>query len=308
MGRRRGRQESVRDLSGPGQHGKFLTPGQLDRWVFEGEKGETIIAHVVSTEFDPVLELARTGAKDDDKVLLEVDDPGNESRFSIRLPEQGQYKIRVHAFKYQGGGNYTLHVRRFQAQPLAVGKPAIGTFDREGKSYHYFAAVKDQILIPELKGASSKAWKMLDFKGREMTDWSGTVSVEDNGECCLVVSGRPDYRYDLLVREAQRHDLAVDKNLAGKLAQGEADVWSFSGKPGDFRLLEAETRGKWFRGWCTRRWTSRPKSGLRDRETGQRSSFCRSPAAEADCASRRSWAAKAGTSFMFWRKRRRRTS
>src|SRR5206468_248730 len=130
-------QESVRDLNRPGQHRAFLTTNQLDRWIFEGEKGETIIAHVVSREFDPILELARTEAKDD-KVLIEVDDPGNESRFSFRLPEKGQYKIRVHAYKYQGGGNYTLTVRRFQASPLEVGKPLIGTFDREGKSYHYF--------------------------------------------------------------------------------------------------------------------------------------------------------------------------
>ena len=91
-------QESVRDLSGSGQYSKFLTPGQLDRWVFDGDKGETIIAHVASKEFDPILELAKTG-KTDDKVLLEVDDPGNESRFSIRLPEKGQYRIRIHAFK-----------------------------------------------------------------------------------------------------------------------------------------------------------------------------------------------------------------
>ena len=54
-------QESVRELGGPGQYSKFLTPGQLDRWVFEGEKGETIIAHVASKEFDPILELAKTG-------------------------------------------------------------------------------------------------------------------------------------------------------------------------------------------------------------------------------------------------------
>jgi hypothetical protein len=236
-------QESVRDLSGPGQYSKFLTPGQLDRWVFEGEKGETIIAHVASPQFDPILELAKTGGKDDDKVLLDVDDAGNESRFSIRLPEKGQYKIRIHAFKYQGGGNYTLQVRRFQAQPLAVGKPSIGAFDREGKSYHYFPGVKDQVLIPELKGASSKAWKLLDFKGREMTDWAGTVSLEDSGECCLVVSGQPDYRYDLLVREARRQDLAAGKNLAGSLGQGELDVWSFAGKPGEFRLLEVEKEG-----------------------------------------------------------------
>lgn len=236
-------QDSVRDLRGPGHFGAFLTPGQLDRWVFEGEKGETIIAHMVSKEFDPILELARTG-KTDDKVLLEVDDPGNESRFAMRLPEKGQYKIRVHAFKYQGGGNYMLQVQRFQAQPLSVGKPVLGTFDREGKSYHYFQAVKDQILIPELKGASSEAWKILDFKGRELSNWAGTVAIEDSGECYLVVSGQPEYRYDLLVREARRQDLAQGKDLGGSLHQGELDVWSFQGKPGDFRLLEVEKKGE----------------------------------------------------------------
>jgi hypothetical protein len=236
-------QDSVRDLSGPGKYSKFLTPGQLDRWVFEGEKGETIIAHVASGEFDPVLELAKT-EKTDDKVLLEVDDPGSESRLSLRLPEKGQYKIRVHAFKYQGGGNYTLQVQRFQAKPLAVGKPLVGTFDREGKSYHHFQGEKDQILIPELKGASSEAWKVLDFKGREMTNWAGSVLVEESGECYLVASGHPEYRHDLLVREARRQDLAEGKDLAGSLQQGELDVWSFQGKAGTFRLLEVEKKGE----------------------------------------------------------------
>ena len=236
-------QESVRDLSGPGQYSKFLTPNQLDRWVFDGEKGETIIAHVVSKEFDPILELARTGAKDDDKVLLEVDDPGTESPF-LPASRKGQYKIRIHAFKYQEGGNYTLTVRRFQAKPLEVGKPLIGTFDHQGKSYHYFEAVKDQILIPRLKGASAEAWKMLDFKGREMKDWAGTVLVEDSGECCLIVSGERDYRYDLLVRVARRRELAEGKDQAASLQQGESDVLSFQGKPGDFRLLEVEKKGE----------------------------------------------------------------
>ena len=96
-------QESVRKLSGPGEHSKFLTPGQFDRWLFEGDKGETIIAHVATKEFDPILELAR-GDEKDDKVLLEVDDPGSESRFALRLPAKGKYSIRIHAFKFQGGG------------------------------------------------------------------------------------------------------------------------------------------------------------------------------------------------------------
>lgn len=236
-------QESVRDLSDPGQYSKFLSSGQLDRWVFEGEKGETIIAHVDSKEFDPVLELAKAGAKDD-KVLLEVDDPGNESRFSTRLPEKGRYEIRIHAFKHQGGGNYSLRVWRFQAKPLAVGEPLIGDFDREGNGFHYLQGVKDQILIPELKGASSEAWKVLDLKGRETKDWAGTVLIEENGECYLVVSGPPNYRYDLLVREARRLELAEGKDLEGSLQQGELAVWSFQGKPRSFRLLEVETNGK----------------------------------------------------------------
>lgn len=237
-------QESVRDLSGPGQYSKFLTANQLDRWLFEGEKGETIIAHVSSREFDPILELARGGAKED-KLLLEVDDPGNESRFSIRLPEKGKYEIRIHAFKYQGGGNYSLRVQRFQAKPLTVGKPLVGTFDRAGKSYHYFQGVKDQILIPQLKGASSsEAWSLLDFKGRPLDGWAGTVPIEDDGDCYLVVSGQPDYRYDLLVRAALQLDLGADKAPAGSLQQGELAVWNFQGKPGDFRLLEVEKKGE----------------------------------------------------------------
>jgi hypothetical protein len=236
-------QESVRDLKGAGQYNKFLTPGQLDRWVFDGEKGETIIAHVVSREFDPILELAKTGVKDDE-VLLEVDDPGNESRFAIRLPDKGPYKIRIHAYKYQGGGNYALNVQRFRAKPLTVGKPVLGAFNRAGKSFFYFPSGKDQILIPELKGASAETWTMLDWKGRPLGSWAGSVHIEEPGEGYLIVSGQPDYRYDVLLREARRRDLAEGKDVAGSLKPGEMDVWSFAGKPGDFRLLDLAKKGE----------------------------------------------------------------
>jgi hypothetical protein len=234
-------QEGTRDLTAA-QNSKFLTANQLDRWLFEGEKGEVVIAHVASKDFDPVLGLARTAAKDD-KPLLEADDPGSESRFAFRLPEKGKFEIRVNAFKFQGGGNYTLRVQRFQASPLAVGKPLVGTLDREGKGYHYFAGVKDRVLVPEVKGASSEAWKTLDSKGRETKGWGGTALVEEDGEGYVLVSGPPNQRYDLLVREARRHDLAEGTEQPGALPQGEAGVWSFTGKPGDFRLIEVEKTG-----------------------------------------------------------------
>ena len=98
------------------------------------------------------------------------------------MPDKGQFKIRVSAFKSQGGGNYTLSVRRFRAEPIAVGKAALGIFDREGKAYHFFQGTKDQTLIPELKGAASGAWVVLDPKGREMAPWAGSVHVEYAGE------------------------------------------------------------------------------------------------------------------------------
>lgn len=237
-------QESVRNLQGPGQHNAFLTHNQVDRWIFDGEKGETIVAHVVSREFDPILELVKSGEKDDEKELIQVDDPGNESRFSFRLPDQGRYKIRVHAYKFQGGGNYTLGVQRFQARPLDIGKALLGSFDRAGKGYLYFQAVKDQILIPNLKGGSAQAWKLLDRQGRELPNWAGSVHIEEPGECTLIVSGSPQHRYDLLLREARQKNLIQAKDATSKVDQGEMDVWNFVGKPGDFRLLEVDTKGQ----------------------------------------------------------------
>lgn len=235
-------QESTTDLSGSGMHSKFLTHNQLDRWLFEGEKGESVIAYVASREFDPVLELAREGAAEG-KLLKEVDDPGGESRFALRLPETGKYEIRIHAFKFQGGGNYSLNVQRFQAEPLVVGKPLVGAFDREGKGRHFFAAAKDQILVPDVKGASSDGWRMLDPKGKQMRAWAGAVHIETEGECYLIMSGPPGRRYEVHVREARQRELTIDKALTGDLKQGEMDVWSFQGKPGMFRLLEVEKDG-----------------------------------------------------------------
>lgn len=236
-------QESSRKLEGPGEHAKYLTPGQLDEWVFDAEKGETIIAHVATKEFDSILELATKGEKED-KVLFEVDDAGSNSRFSFRLPAKGEYKIRVHAFKYKGGGNYVLHVRRFQAAFLEVGKPLVGTFNREGSSHYYFRCVTDRILIVDQGGASFKSWKMLDIKGRDMANWSGAVTIEEDGEYCLEVSGHPYGRYNLLLREARRQALDEGRSVTAELGQGEMDVWSFQGRTGDFRLLEVEKKGE----------------------------------------------------------------
>jgi hypothetical protein len=233
-------QNSVTDLNRPGQHAKFLTHNQNDRWLLEGEAGETLIAHVASREFDPILELVRDGVE---KPLLEVDDPGSESRYAVRLPEKGKYEIRVHADKFQGGGNYTLQVERFRASPVKVGESVSGTFDRDGKGYHFFPGVKDRVLVPEVKGTAAEAWRALDYKGRDVRGWAETIPIEQDGEGYVIVAGRAGQRYDLVLREARRQDLVEGREQSGKLGAGEMDVWSFTGKPGEFRTWEVVKKG-----------------------------------------------------------------
>ncbi len=272
-------QEGVRKVEGAGQFDKYLTPGHLDRWIIQGEKDETLIAHVSSKQFDPILELAVPG-EEEDRVLLAVDDKGSESRFSIRLPETREYSIRVHAFKYKGGGNYSLQIRRFHAKPLTIGKTVVGTIDREGKGYRWFQGKRDQIVrvgltgtssrsweLPDgkgglgdwagaggivedgvhtigLTGTSSRSWELLDGKGRRVDDWAGAAAIEEDGVHSLVIFGDPGSRYELVVREARQNELEAGKKLAGRLNQSEMDVWSFEGKPGDFRVVSVEQQGQ----------------------------------------------------------------
>lgn len=173
-------QEDVRQIEGTGRFDKYLTPGLLDRWIIEGEKGETVIAHVLTKQFDPILELAVPGEKED-KILFTVDDKGSESRFSIRLPETGKYSIRVHAFKYKGGGNYSLQIRRFHAAPLTIGKTVVGTIDREGKDHRWFEAKRDQVVTIGLRGTSSRSWELFDGKGRRIDHWAGAAAIDEDG-------------------------------------------------------------------------------------------------------------------------------
>ncbi|MCX6880584.1 MAG: PPC domain-containing protein [Verrucomicrobia bacterium] len=236
-------QENTRQLEGPGSATKYLTPGQLDCWTFDGDQGETIAAWVATREFDPILELTLKGDKADQVVVPEVDDDGSESRFSVRLPANGRYSIRVHAFKFQGGGNYSLEVQRFQAKPVSVGKPFTGTLDHDGKAYCYVPCLKDRFLVPELKATPADAWQVRDSKGRDLTRWAGTVHTEEAGEHTLIVSGRPDQGFDLLLRDARCQDLTAGQAVTGRLQQGEMDVWSFQAKPGDFRMLEVAEQG-----------------------------------------------------------------
>jgi hypothetical protein len=234
-------QESTGEIEGDGPFTKHLTPGLMDTWSLEGKAGETIIGHLTSREFDPVLELAEPG--EDGKVLLSVDDKGSESRFVMRLPAAGKYVIRVHAYKFKGGGNYTLRVRRFQASALAVGKESVGAFDRAGRGHHWFVAKRGQVLSVGFKGGASRGWEMLDPKGRRIRGWNYSVKIEDDGEHSLVISGSAEGKYELTVHEARQVGIESIVERVGKMADDTVEVLSFDVKPGEFRMVRVEHEG-----------------------------------------------------------------
>jgi len=234
-------QESVRKLERPGDFNKFLTPGTIDRWIIQGEEGETIIARVTTKEFDPVIELAEAGDPED-KVLLSFDDDGSESWFSYRLPKAGEYKIRIHGFEFKGGGNYALNLRRFRATPVEFGKPLVGAFDRHGRSHHYLHGEHDQMLT--VGGTGLRSWEMLDTKGRPVGNWRGSVRLEQDGEYSLALTGQPGTRYELRLRPAERKQAAFNAEMAGRLNDGELAVFDIAGKAGAFRLVEIQRQGE----------------------------------------------------------------
>lgn len=245
-------QYSAHSWRNAGTRQQFLTSNQTDTWAFDGEAGETILAEVSSTDFDPVLELVHVAEKGtEDKTLISVDDSGNRSQFAFRLSAKGKYSIQVRAFRNQGGGNYKLSLERFQSQMVKYGQPATGTLNRQGKSYLSFTGKKGEIVRTAWNGEASDSehllgstYRLLDPKGRQLTGWQGSVQLVRDGMYTVVLNGTADHRFDAVVRLADQRELPLEKQVEGKLAAGETVVWNLAGKPGDFRLIQVEKEGR----------------------------------------------------------------
>jgi hypothetical protein len=231
-------QENHRSLERPGAQTKHLTANQTDHWHFEGKAGERVVACVTSTEFDPVLKLA--DAKD--AVLQEADDPGSESRFAARLPADGRFRIQVHAFEMSGGGNYRLEVRRFATAPLEIGRELTAVLGPDGKAHFDLEASKDQVLVCHTEGAVHD-FEILDPKGRPLERWEASALCRADGEHILAIQGEPGARCRTVVRAARRREFADSQDLAGELAPGSMDVWTFRGEPGQFVYVETRIPG-----------------------------------------------------------------
>ena len=98
------------------EFGEIGTRRDRDYFVFEGKKGDTVTidvtADAIGSELDSVLELYNPNGRE----IAENDDDGIsfDSMLSVELPEDGQYAIRVRAYRYRGGPGefYILNISK----------------------------------------------------------------------------------------------------------------------------------------------------------------------------------------------------
>ena len=99
-------------------HGRLLTPGEVDRFVFEAKKGQRLraraFARALGSPADLVLELARVGGK---QVGANDDAAGkSDSELQVTVPEDGTYELRVRDF---GRRASPVHVYRVELTETA---------------------------------------------------------------------------------------------------------------------------------------------------------------------------------------------
>jgi hypothetical protein len=99
-------------------HGRLLSPGEVDRFVFEAKKGQRLraraFARALGSPADLVVELARVGGK---QVGANDDAAGkSDSELVVTIPEDGTYELRVRDF---GGRASPVHVYRVELSEVA---------------------------------------------------------------------------------------------------------------------------------------------------------------------------------------------
>ncbi len=228
-------QESQRDLKDAKKATKYLSHGVTDSWLFEGKKNETVIVFVSTTEFDPVIGLAKVG-ENSEELLFEVDDEGSQSRFSYRLKQDGNYKIRVHAFEMKGGGNYSMDVLRFVGKPIEIAQKVTGKFDSNGQANFFFQGRRDNNLLVVQTGSKSEG--VYDPKGNGMAyNWHTNILVQNDGEHLISLNGRRGHNFSLLLRPDVRTSLQLDDIQTVETADRALNIWEIDAEPGQFRYI-----------------------------------------------------------------------
>lgn len=238
-------QESARSLGSNGSDAntKFLTSGEIDTWAFEAKKNEVLIVRVTTTEFDSVVGLAKVGAlrsatreTNGDEVLFSNDNEGSSSHFRHRITKAGKYKIRVHAYKMKGGGNYRLSVQRYNAKRLEMGKPGTNEADRKRNVCFFFDAEPGQFVT--VVGSHNSLY------GPEgdivQPVWShGVYLIREKGEYLAIGStSLVGQSHTLEVRPAVVRELSDGDQKQYDAKRGTLHNWEIKGQKGQFALIK----------------------------------------------------------------------
>jgi hypothetical protein len=232
-------QETVRHLEQPGEFGKYLTPGMTDRWIFQGNRNDTVIVHVTTREFDSVIRLVRS-VDGTEQVLTEIDDEGSDGWLCRRLPADGEYTVCVCGFGNNGGGNYTLSLGQFVATAIEFDQVRIGTFHDAGKAWFYFNAEPDSAVTVKTTGND---WQVHDPRGRSIESWQRVVGLEAGGEYLLELGGQAGHRFELELGRPQRLSCETGQELFVHLEREEAAIVEMTGQTAESRVIELSMNG-----------------------------------------------------------------
>lgn len=150
----------------------ILTQGDKVEFKVKGVPGQTILATVRSSVFDPSLKLLDSKGK----VVVENDDQyeGNQSPFLLyQFTDDKDYKLIVQNYRSNGGGQFKLYLQTFSATELSVGenKKPLKLSDGEpghGGSFVYFHFKGESgknYAIRELNASVNGGTRRLRFRG-----------------------------------------------------------------------------------------------------------------------------------------------
>ncbi len=227
-----------------------LTPGESDPWPIKAKVGETIIATVTSTVFDPMVAVIGP----DGKTIGENDDirPGvQDSLLLCYLPKAETYKVIVKSMKSRAGGQYTLTIRRFVAVPTAIGQRMSKRFGDDDVVWHRFDLTMGQPAVVTVHGGSNDpALTIFKPSGQEMADvvtrarrgQRAVFRAETKGTYYARIANRGGGGYAITVALAREFKTAIGQPTGErKLEEGGLDIWRFAGKAGD--LVSVTTGG-----------------------------------------------------------------
>ena len=246
----------------PGRRLAFGTPASAtlsgsgsDRWTFTGRADEQVTVELTSEAFDTYLELLGPAGE----LVMEDDDGGDDLNSLIEnqtLDESGDYTVVARAYDDDGGGQYSLLLRRGVSgrRRLVVGTPASATLlGSWSDRWTFTGRAGDQVTVEltseafdtylELLGPAGELVMENDDGGDDLNSLIENQTLDESGDYTVVARAYDDDgggQYSLLLRRgvSGRRRLVVGTPASATLLGSGSDRWTFTGRAGDQVTVE----------------------------------------------------------------------